>query len=433
MTYNQIRRRMFDVLERDTTGDRVADWVYYFLVSVIVLSVAAAVLATVRTLPWQDSVLLNGLERFALMVFLVEYVARVWVAPEHPLRRRLPVWRARLHYVMTPAAIVDLIAILPVILADFMDVSLQTLLVLRLLRFFKLARYSSGFNALYLAIRHERYALLACFLILCASVLLTSTAAYLAERNFQPDKFGSIPQTMWWSITTLTTVGYGDVIPQTEMGRIIGAATMVIGVLMLALPIAIISSSFSTLISKHDFVVTFSMISRLPLFNNLNAQALSDLLPLLESRYFDRGRAVVLPGETFHRTFVVLEGLLDAETPDGPVCLGPGDVFGMVPGLETTMDPPDGVRAMTRVRLLAINADAVRVLISRHPELKERFAEAAMRPPSSASAHPLGLMHPKGNAPAKTTAAAATAAPVAAKPATPAPPAAPGGEDKSPG
>ncbi len=402
MTYNQIRRRMFDVLERDTTGDRLADWVYYFLVSIIVLSVAAAVIATVPTLPWQDSALLIGLEHFALIVFLVEYIARVWVAPEHPLRRRLPPWRARLHYVMTPAAIVDLIAILPIILAHFMDISLQTLLVLRLLRFFKLARYSSGFNALYLAIRHERYALLACFLILCASVLLTATAAYLAERNVQPDKFGSIPQAMWWSITTLTTVGYGDVVPQSELGRMIGAATMVIGVLMLALPIAIISSSFSTLISKHDFVVTFSMISRLPLFNDLNSQALSDLLPLLDSRNFDKGRAVVLPGETSHRTFVVLEGLLDAETPDGPVCLGPGDVFGVVPGLEVTMTPPDAVRAMTRVRLLSINADAVRVLLARHPELKERFAEAAMSPPSSASAHPFGASHAKSIAEPKS-------------------------------
>ncbi len=377
MIYKQIRRRMFDILERDTTGDRIADWVYYFLVGVIVVSVMAAILATVPSLPWRDSVLLNTLEHFALVVFLVEYVARVWAAPEHPLRRRLPAWKARLHYVVTPAAIVDLVAILPVILAHFMDISLQTLLVLRLLRFFKLARYSSGFNALYLAVRHERYALLACFLILSASVLLTATAAYLAERGVQPDKFGSIPQAMWWSITTLTTVGYGDVIPTSEMGRLIGASTMVIGLLMLALPIAIISSSFATLISKHDFVVTFPMISRLPLFNDLDATALSDLLPLLYSRSFDRGRAVVVPGETSHRMFVVLEGLLDAEMVHGPVCLGPGDVFGTVPGLETTAPPPDAVRAMTKVRLLTIDADAMRVLMLRHPEMRSRFAEAA--------------------------------------------------------
>ncbi|MGQ3671228.1 cyclic nucleotide-gated ion channel [Xanthobacter sp. TB0136] len=379
MIYNQIRRRMFDILEHDTTGDRVADWVYYFLVSTIVVSVVAAVLATVPSWAWQDSILLNSLEHFSILVFSVEYVARVWCAPEHPLRRHMPAWRARLHYVMTPAAIIDLVAIMPIILADFMDVSLQTLLVLRLLRFFKLARYSSGFNALYTAIRHERYALLACFLILGASVLLTATAAYLAERTAQPDNMGSIPLAMWWSITTLTTVGYGDIVPHTEAGRLIAAATMVIGVLMVALPIAIISSSFSTLISKHDFVVTYSMLSRLPLFNDLDSSTLTDLLPVLDSRSFDRGRAVVVPGETSHRIFVVLEGLLDAETVHGPVCLGPGDVFGTVPSLEAAIPPPDAVRAMTKVRLLAIDADAAKVFTLRHPEMRERFTEAAMR------------------------------------------------------
>lgn len=166
-------------------------------------------------------------------------------------------WRARLRYALTAPALIDLIAILPWFVALATDFEPHALLVLRLVRFLKLARYSSGFNALYLAIRRERYALLSCLIILCAGVLMSATAMYLAERSVQPDTFGSVPLAMWWSITTLTTVGYGDAVPVTNLGRMIGGATMVSGLMMLALPIAIIASSFSEVISKHNFVVTF--------------------------------------------------------------------------------------------------------------------------------------------------------------------------------
>ncbi|MBB3808581.1 cyclic nucleotide-gated ion channel [Pseudochelatococcus contaminans] len=381
MTYLKLRRWMFDILERDTTGDRLADAVYYFLVSVIIVSVLVAVLATMPSLQLHDSVWVNTLERFALIVFVVEYIARLWVAPENPLHSQLPAWKSRLLYMITFAGIIDLIAILPFVLGYFFDISLQTLLVVRLLRFFKLARYSSGFSALYLAIRHERYALMACLLILCASVLLTATAAYLAERSLQPEKFGSIPLAMWWSITTLTTVGYGDVVPQTDIGRMVGALTMVTGVIMLALPIAIISSSFSTLIQRHDFVVTFPMISRLPLFNNIGSQVLIELMQVVNSRGIVRGQAIVLPGQTFHNAYIVLDGLLQAATATGPVTIGPGDIFGAVPGLEDVAPPPDFVHAITAARLLSINEDAVRILLMHHPELRKRFAEATVHAP----------------------------------------------------
>ncbi|MGE4372994.1 MAG: cyclic nucleotide-gated ion channel [Xanthobacter sp.] len=381
MGYEAIRRRTFDILERDTSGDKVADWVYYFLVITIILSVMGAVLATVPTLSWQSSFFLSWGEHFSLIIFSVEYALRVWASPEHPLRQRLSPFRARIHYMLTPAALVDLVAILPLLLANFMDISIQTLLVLRLLRFFKLARYSSGFTALYIAIKRERYALLACFVILAGCVLLTATAAYLAERNAQPEKFGSIPQAMWWSITTLTTVGYGDTVPITDVGRMVGAATMVTGLLMLALPIAIISSSFSTMIAKHDFVVSYSMISRLPLFNDLDPQAISDLRAILNSRTFDRGRQIIQPGEASRKLFLVMEGLLDAEMPDGPVCLGPGDVFGFIPGQQTVAAQPDAVRAMTKVHLLAVDGDSLRILMHRYPELRDRLAKVGGKSP----------------------------------------------------
>lgn len=377
MTFLKARRRAFDILERDQPGDHVADAVHCFLIITVLLSVGGAVLATVPSLEIHDKWWFGAGEHAALAIFSVEYALRLWVAPEHPLRRGLPPFAARLRYAVTPSAIIDFLAILPLFLALVSEYDLHAVMVLRLLRFLKLARYSSGFNALYLAVRRERYALLSCFLILCSGVLMAATAMYLAERTVQPDKFGSIPAAMWWAITTLTTVGYGDVVPVTTVGRIIGGITMVSGLVMLALPIAIIASSFSEVISKHNFVVTFSMISRLPPFSELDAPVLGELLPLLNSRSFDRGHQVVRRGEAAEHLFVVLEGRLETETPEGTAVLGPGDVFGLVPGAEGTFAAP--VRAVAKTKILAIEENELYMLTARHPAVVGRLAAAARR------------------------------------------------------
>ncbi|MFG1185588.1 cyclic nucleotide-gated ion channel [Xanthobacter aminoxidans] len=373
MKEQSARRRVFDILERDLPGDRTADFVHYFLIGTVLLSVTGAVLATVQSLEIRDAWWFRVGEFCGLLIFTVEYGFRLWVAPEHPLRRGMSNTRARLSYMLTVPALIDLIAILPWFVALATDFDPHALLVLRLVRFLKLARYSSGFNALYLAIRRERYALLSCLIILCSGVLMSATAMYLTERNVQPDKFGSIPLAMWWSITTLTTVGYGDVVPVTNLGRVIGGLTMISGLMMLALPIAIIAGSFAEVISKHNFVVTFSMIARLPPFSDLDAPVLGDILPVLHSRSYDRGHHVVRRGEEAAHLFVVLEGRVEMESPDGIRSLGPGEVFGLLPG-HTKPDPAT-VRAVAKTKILSIEENELYMLALRHPDVIGRLSE----------------------------------------------------------
>lgn len=370
-----LRRRVFDILERDLPGDHFADALHYFLIVTVLLSVGGAVLATVPSLQLRDTWWFHWGEFTALVIFSVEYGMRLWVAPEHPLLRQRPPLVARARYAVTVPALIDLAAILPWLVSFTTDLDVHALLVLRLVRFLKLARYSSGFNALYLAVRRERYALLSCLIILCAGVLMAATAMYLIERDVQPDKFGSIPEAMWWAITTLTTVGYGDVVPVTNLGRVVGALTMVSGLMMLALPIAIIASSFSEVISKHNFVVTFSMISRLPPFSDLEAPVLGDILPLLNSRSFDRGHHVVRRGESAAHLFVVLQGHLEMEGEEGMRRIGPGDVFGLLPG--HTKASPLPVRAVAKSKILAIEENELHMLALRHPAVMGRLAAAA--------------------------------------------------------
>ena len=118
-------------------------------------------------------------------------------------------------------------------------------------------------------------------LIMVILLILSSTAIYYVEHGVQPEKFGSIPAAMWWAIATLTTVGYGDAVPLTHLGRVIGGLVMILGLAMFALPVGIIASGFSTEIHRRDFIVTWGMVARVPIFAKLGMGISPQLAVLL--------------------------------------------------------------------------------------------------------------------------------------------------------
>jgi voltage-gated potassium channel len=156
---------------------------------------------------------------------------------------------------------------LPFYLSIFVASDLRVLLFLRLLRFLKLARYSSGMRTIIAVLEAEKRALLASGLILFGIVPSAAAAMHLAEHEAQPEKFDFIPSAMWWAIVTITTLGYGDVTPITLTGRMIASITMVLGYVMLGLPVGIVATAFAEEIHRREFVVTWSMIARVPLFH----------------------------------------------------------------------------------------------------------------------------------------------------------------------
>ena len=161
----------------------------------------------------------QGFEAFSIAVFTVEYVLRVWSAIEQTYPRyKHPLW-GRLRYAASPMAVIDLLAVLPFYLSFLLPIDLRVLRVLRLVRMFKLTRYSPAMNLLLAALREEVQAIAAALFVLLLLLVLASSLAYLAEHEAQPAAFGTIPQAMWWAIVTLTTVGYGDVVPVTPLGK----------------------------------------------------------------------------------------------------------------------------------------------------------------------------------------------------------------------
>ncbi|MBE0452519.1 ion transporter [Roseovarius autotrophicus] len=175
------------------------------------------------------------------VVFLAEYVARLYAAGANP--RYGSAWR----YALTFASLTDLVVVLSYLMPVIgLEASLVRLFrVARLVRLARLGRYSLALRTISGAVARRRYELAVSMVAAFALMLLSSTALYLAERGLQPENFGSIPRAMWWSVATLTTVGYGDTVPITPLGRIFAALTAVIGIGFIALPTGILAGAFT--------------------------------------------------------------------------------------------------------------------------------------------------------------------------------------------
>lgn len=235
-----LRARVRRLVESDPTSP-ASRWVDRVVLTLIVLNVLAVMLESIPEYDARYREALRAFELASVAVFAVEYLLRLWAVVEDP-RFAHPVL-GRLRWMATPLALVDLLAILP---AFFLGQDLRVARVLRLLRLLKLGRYWESLRVLGHVFRTRRNDLLSSFLVVMVVLVVASSLMYYAEREAQPERFSSIPASMWWGVVTLTTVGYGDVVPVTAAGKLVGSLTALAGVLALALPVGILASGFTT-------------------------------------------------------------------------------------------------------------------------------------------------------------------------------------------
>ncbi|ATQ68367.1 cyclic nucleotide-gated ion channel [Methylosinus trichosporium] len=372
----RLRRRTHFLLDSGGVGDRTAQLVHGALVTLVILSVAAVVLESDADIAARYGAIFAAIEYVAVAAFSVEYALRLWSAPEHRLYADLPPLKARAAFALSASALVDLAAILPALLSFFLTADLRILLILRLARFFKLARYSPGIRSIVAVLEAERKALAATGVVLFGVVLLMAAAMYVVERDAQPEHFRSIPASMWWAIQTVATVGYGDVTPTTAAGRIVAAVTMVMGFVMLGLPVGIVATAFAEEIHRRDFVVTWSMVARAPLFATLDASAIAEIMRYLRAQSLPPGALVVRRGEPAHSMYFIAAGEVEIELAEGPARLGEGQFFGEVALLRKTSRTAN-VRAITPIKLLVLDAFDLHVFLQRNPEVGRRIEEVA--------------------------------------------------------
>jgi voltage-gated potassium channel len=370
-----MRHAIFHYLDGDGLRSLAGRTVAGLLIGLILLSVVVALAQTDHTLLRYDAPF-DAIERVAAIVFTIEYALRIWISPES---KRLPhrsSIQARRDYLLSPRGIIDLLAVAPFWVGLILPVGPDVLLQLQVLRILKLMRYSSAIETLGSVLRNEIRPLIAAGVIMLTLLVLFSTLMYLAERHAQPNKFGSSLDALWWGVVTLATVGYGDVVPVTALGRVLGGVTVILGLGMFALPAAILASGFAEEIRKRNFVVTWNLVAKVPLFSNLPAIRIAEIAAMLKPRSAERGEVVVRKGERADCMYFLVNGEADVIVPPQPVRLHAGDFFGEIALLIDTRRTADVV-AVTFNQLLMLPVTDFRHLLAAHPELKEQLQAIA--------------------------------------------------------
>ncbi len=244
--YLKIQKRTSQLLSKGNVADKPSQYVDMILFILIVLNIAAVCLESVKHIGNEYKVAFNAFEFFSVVIFSIEYVLRVWSAPaRNDLGNSTDIIK-RMKYIFSFTGLIDFLAIIPSILPYFFGgLDLRWLRVLRLLRLLKISNYSSALEDFFSAIKADWRSFSAALYLMVIALFLSSALMYIAEHDSQPEKFSSIPETMWWGLITLTTVGYGDVSPVTPLGKIIGAFTAIMGVCTVALLTGIVASAFA--------------------------------------------------------------------------------------------------------------------------------------------------------------------------------------------
>jgi voltage-gated potassium channel len=240
----------------------------------------------------------------------------------------------------------------------------------------KLPRYIPGLAMIGNVIYVERGNLLATLMSLMILLVILSSLLFAVENHIQPDVFKSIPHAMWWGITTLTTVGYGDMVPVTLLGRIIAASTMLIGIAMVAIPAGIIASGFIDEMRNEAILSTWKSVRGFPLFKELNAEKISEIASVLKSQVIPAGVTIFEKGSFSDSMYFIVEGEVEVIVEPKPILLKKGAFFGEIGLLEVA---PRSATVITtkKTNFLVLNMHDFHQISDRHPDILNQIRHVA--------------------------------------------------------
>ena len=240
-----LRRNLYRILETSAGQRRgISLGFNLLLISIITLNAIAIILHTVPEYSQQYDRLFAQFEVFSVLFFTIEYLLRIWVCVENDKYRHW-FW-GRLRYIVSAAALIDFLAIFPFYFTLFAtDLAIVRILRLfRIFRLFRISRYSHAFRVIQHVIDDKKEELILSLVFVVFMLIIVSSVMYYVEHPAQPAVFSSIPATMWWGISAMTTVGYGDMHPITPLGKLLGGIAAIVGILLFALPTGIVTSGF---------------------------------------------------------------------------------------------------------------------------------------------------------------------------------------------
>jgi voltage-gated potassium channel len=240
-----LKKKVFAILETNTHKHFLGKFIKIAIVSLILMNVLAVILETVDSIDAQFHLYFDILEIGSACIFGIEYLLRVWVCD---IRKEFRVKWGRIKYMSSPLAIIDFFSIFPFFFILIANLDFRVVMLIRffrLLRLFKLRRYSHAAKTLRGVLEDKKEELIITFTTIIVLLIIASSLMFIIEHEAQPEIFSSIPATMWWGVATLTTVGYGDMVPITPLGKMLGAVIAILGLAMFALPAGLISSGFN--------------------------------------------------------------------------------------------------------------------------------------------------------------------------------------------
>lgn len=339
------------------------------------LGTAGTVLSTVADDDLFPAAAWRGVEWAVMAGLLIDLVLQALHAVlfRHSGESALTVWR---RHQFSLFGVIDLLAVLPLLLVEMEALPADWRTVLGVMRFLKLARYSPALETVGSVLRRESRPLQSATFIMALLMLSSSTVLFLVERHVNPRSFGSIPQAMWWSVATLTTLGYGDVVPVSNLGKLLGGITALLGVGMFALPASIMATGFAEEVKRRDFLSVWHMVAKVPFFAGLDAEQIASITSLLRVVSAAPGDVLMRAGDIGDRMYFIVSGLVAVEFGGPPVLLKDGEFFGEIALLHNSPRTAT-VTARSRCQLLSLAVRDFQDFISRSPRIAEAMALTA--------------------------------------------------------
>lgn len=355
-----------------------ADWANVAASAVLFSAIIASVVATMlETVPdirpaigkWAEAVQFG-----TAVLFTLEYLLRMWTAPEFD--PRFTQFRQRVRYAGSFLGIVDLVVILPPWVGVFVTVGHDWFVIDGLLPLLKIARYAPGLGLLAAVFKNEGRALLAALTVMTVLLVLASGIIYVLEHEAQPKLFASVPQSLWWGVVTMATIGYGDMVPVTMAGKMFGSVVILLGIAVFAVPAGIFANGFATELRKRDFLVTWQAVARVPLFHSLDAGRIAAIARLLRPQMVPELADIVRRGEVADAMYFIVSGEVEVQVKPEPVRLKAGHYFGEI-ALLKDFRRTTTVTALRDTRLLALSVADFRHLLEDFPEVREAVTKVA--------------------------------------------------------
>ncbi|MBC7951034.1 MAG: cyclic nucleotide-binding domain-containing protein [Rhodospirillaceae bacterium] len=340
----------------------------YVLTLAILVSASIAILDTVPELWGEFLVPSRQAVDAALLVLAADYALRLWLAWQQRPDDE-PGWLAVWRYASSAYGVFDFLAVVPFVLGEAFGMSRDGETVFGILRFLKLARYSPALETLGAVILAELRPLMSALFIMVLLIVSTSTLLYFVERTVNPG-FSSVPQAMWYSVVTLATLGYGDVVPITVLGKVFGGGVAILGLCMFALPASILASGFTEEMRRQNFVSTWHLVARVPFFTRLQAAQIAEITSLLKVYRAVRSEVLMREGDVGETMYFIVSGQVEVKGRGGTFVLKSGDFFGEIALIERCPRTAT-VRAMTRCQLLILDVHDFQKFVAGYPHMLE--------------------------------------------------------------